>query len=354
MTLPTVFHAAILRQLGKPLSIEEIEIPEILTRGQVLVQIAYSGVCRSQLMEVRGDRGADRWLPHMLGHEGTGIVVAVGEGVTKVGLGDKVILGWIRGSGIESGGGQLYSIHGIVNAGSVSTFSTHSIVSENRLVKIPNGLPLDIAVLFGCALPTGAGMVINELKPKPGSCVVVYGLGGIGLSALMATHLFDCKVLVAVDVSVEKLEMARLFGATHVVNSRETDVRHVIDELTEGKGADYCVESAGRIETIEQAFSLVRKNGGECLFASHPESGKKIQLDPHDLISGKRIQGSWGGGCLPDEDVPRLAKLYSQGRLPLERLIERRYRLDQINEALEDLEMGRVFRPLIEMKNVTH
>ncbi len=341
--------AAVLHKPGEPLRIEELEIPE-LGPGQVLVAIAFSGACRSQLMEVRGGRGADRWLPHLLGHEGTGKVLKVGPGVSKVEQGDSVVLTWIRGTGHDAGGARFFNGREYVNSGPVTTFGTHAVVAENRLVRLPPGVPLDVGVLFGCALPTGAGMVINELNPTPHSSFAVFGLGGVGLSALMASRLFDCHPVIAVDVSEDKLELARMFGATHTVDASTRNPVEAVRELTAGHGVDYCVEAAGTTRTIEQAFAAVRKSGGRCLFASHPEFGKKICLDPHDLISGKSIAGSWGGGSQPDRDIPRLATLYRQGKLPLERLLSRRYRLDEVNEALDDLEARRVFRPLLVMQ----
>lgn len=342
-------HAAVLYEPGRPLVIERLDIPEI-GPGQVLVEMAFSGVCRSQLMEVRGGRGADRWLPHLLGHEGSGTVLQVGQGVTKVTSGDKVILTWIRATGQDASGAKFFNGKRFVNAGAVTTFGTHTVAAENRLVRLPSGVPLDVAVLFGCALPTGAGMVLNELRPQRQSSMAIFGLGAIGLSALMASRLLDCQPLIAVDVSAEKLAMARLFGATHTIDAKTQDPIEMIRQLTGGQGVDFSVEAAGSPRTIEQAFDVIRPHGGRCLFASHPESGKKICLDPYDLISGKTIAGSWGGASQPDHDVPKLAALYCDGQLPLERLLTRRYALSEVNQALDDLEVARVFRPLLVMQ----
>lgn len=339
--------AAVLCELNRPLAVEpDIGIPP-LRPGQVLVRVAYSGVCHSQLMEVRGKRGADPYLPHLLGHEGSGYVEDTGPGVSKVQRGDRVILGWIKGRGMEAGGTVYSRGERRINAGGVTTFNEHAVVSENRCVLVPAGVPMDIAVLFGCAIPTGAGIVTNTLCPAPGSSVAVFGLGGVGLSALMATGLYDCAAVIAVDVEDDKLALARDFGASATINARRQDPVAAIYELTGGRGVDCSIEAAGTTASIEQAFRAVRKGGGRCIFASHPPQGESIRLDPYDLICGKRIEGSWGGGCDPDRDVPRFAELYRQGRLPLERLITRRYTLDQINEALDDLERRKVGRPLI-------
>jgi S-(hydroxymethyl)glutathione dehydrogenase/alcohol dehydrogenase len=337
--------AAVLEKLGSPLTIrKEIQAPE-LVRGQVLVELAYSGVCHSQLMEARGKRGVDRYLPHLLGHEGTGRVLKIGKDVTKVSPGDWVILGWIKGSGIDAAGAEYHHHGEVINAGAVTTFNDRAVISENRITKLPPGIPLDVGVLLGCAIPTGAGIVTNNLKPRPGSTVAIFGLGGIGLSALMALQLFECKKIIAVDLSDSKLDLAREFGADEVINASDSELMNKIKEYSFG-GVDYSIEAAGQTSTIELAFSSLKKNG-TCIFASHPPFGEKISIDPFELISGKKIFGTWGGGCDPDRDIPRFAELYRMGKLPLHKLLSKRYTLDQINDALEDLELSRVNRPLV-------
>ena len=345
--IPKIMRAAVLWNTGEPLIIEEnITIPS-LERGQILVKMSFSGVCRSQLMEVRGYRGKDKYLPHLLGHEGCGQVVAVGNGISKVNVGDWAILGWIKGNGLDAKGAIYNAGNQRINSGPVTTFSSYTVVSENRVVKLPSNLPKDVAVLFGCALPTGAGIILNEVKPKKNSTIAIIGLGGIGLSALIACQNFSLKKIIAVDISNQKLKLAKDFGANYIINSENEDVEERIKKITNDRGVDYSIESAGTTQTIENAFKLVRNNGGKCFFASHPKANEKIKLDPFDLISGKNIFGSWGGASRPDIDVPLLANMYSEGKLPLEKLITKKYSLDEINLALNDLENNRVFRPLI-------
>lgn len=339
--------AAVLYQTGQPLVVEDgIEVPKP-ERGQVLVKIFFSGVCHSQLMEVQGKRGEDLYLPHLLGHEASGKVVDIGEDVTKVKTGDKVILTWIKGEGIDVPGAKYSKGNITINSGAVTTFSEYSVVSENRCVKLPDNVPMDIGSLFGCAVLTGAGIITNEIRPEKGSSIVVVGVGGIGLSALMAAKLHECTPLIAVDIENHKLELAKEFGATHVIDSTLQNPVDSVFEITNGTGVDYAVEAAGLATTIEQAFQTIRKGGGLCVFAGHPSFNSRISLDPFDLICGKQIRGSWGGGSKPDRDVSRFARLYEQGKLPLEKLVGRRYSIEGINRALNDLSNGQVLRPLL-------
>jgi S-(hydroxymethyl)glutathione dehydrogenase/alcohol dehydrogenase len=342
-----IARAAVLVKVGQPLELMDLEIPA-LAPGQVLVKILYSGVCRSQLMEVRGNRGEDRWIPHLLGHEGSGIVVEVGGGVTKIKQGDEVILGWLKGRGLESLGVKYKSNDLIINSGAVATFANYAVVSENRVVKKPKTLSFDAAVLFGCALPTGVGMVLNELKPSKSSTVIILGLGGIGFSSLIAAIAIGVKKIIAVDISQEKLDMASKLGAHFTINTSDQNFRGKLNPII-GEGADYCIESCGRSSTIELGFSLIRPLGGRLLFASHPPEGDLITLRPHDLISGKQIAGSWGGSSRPDTDVPEIFALLSRNDIALDALFTKRYKLEQINQALMDLESGNAFRPLIVM-----
>ncbi|MBI1905656.1 MAG: zinc-binding dehydrogenase [Rhodocyclales bacterium] len=346
---PVLARAAVLYRTGEPLVVESgIELP-VLGRGQVRVRVAYAGLCHSQLMEVRGRRGPDPWLPHLLGHEATGRVEAVGEGVAKVAPGQRVVLGWIRGAGIEAGGCQYRKGDVLINSGAVTAFGTRVVVSENRCTPLPDGVPDDVGVLFGCALPTGAGMVLNTLQPEAGTTLVVLGLGGIGMSAMLAALTIPGVTVIAVDVEAHKLALARELGAHSVLDAATQDVRAQVRALSDG-GAHYCVEAVGTVDSIELGFELVRRGGGRLLFASHPQAGSTIRIDPYELICGKRIEGSWGGASAPDQDVPRFADWYRSGHMPLERLLDGRYPLDRINEALDDLEARRIVRALVDMQ----
>tara|TARA_Y100001970_G_C14190341_1_gene834979 strand:- start:527 stop:1603 length:1077 start_codon:yes stop_codon:yes gene_type:complete len=326
--------------------IDEIKIPKV-KQGQVLVKLSYSGVCHSQIMEIKGLRGKDKFLPHMLGHEGCGKVIEIGKKVSKVKKNDWVILSWIKGSGCDVSGGQYKYKNKIINSGPVTTFSTYSIVSENRLVKLPKSVSKKEAVLYGCALPTGAGMIFNQTNLNTKSSIAIIGVGGIGLISLISAKLMNCKNIIAIDTNNYKLKMAKKFGATEIINSKKTNVLKRIDTITKNQRLDYSIECAGKIETIEMAFNIINAKKGECLFCSHPPYGKKIKIDPFELILGKKISGSWGGSVRPDRDIPKFAALYKKNKISFNKLISKKYSLDKINNAIDDLIKGKVLRPLI-------
>lgn len=339
-------EAAVLKSLTQPLELYELEIPP-LRRGQVLVKIAYSGVCRSQLNEIKGFKGADHYLPHTLGHEGSGIVLEIGVGVTKVKPGDHVVLSWIKGDGIDAGGCQYDSDHGIVNSGPISTFLSVAVISENRLVPIPQELDLREAALLGCAVPTGAGIVFNQLKIQPGSSCGVFGVGGIGMSALVAAKYLQAQTIVAIDVSDSKLAFAQTLGATHLINSTKTDPLVEIKKLTENKGLDYVLECAGKREAMESAFSATKTGGGLCVIAGNLPQNTKIEIDPFALIAGKHIIGSWGGGSTIDRDVALYSELILDKKISFKPLITHEVGLDSLNSLLIQLEQGNIGRGLI-------
>jgi S-(hydroxymethyl)glutathione dehydrogenase/alcohol dehydrogenase len=341
--------AAVLIKQNEPLVLFNNIIKPKPKRGQVLVKILFAGLCHSQLMEISGSRGEDKYLPHLLGHEGVGKVIEIGEGVTKVQPDDEVILGWIKGEGLEGGACQYQTSDGlIINSGSVTTFSDYAIVSENRLTKKPVYTPSELAVLYGCAIPTGLGMALNAIPESHTGNVCFLGLGGIGLSALLSSKLRHFEKVIAIDVNPEKLQLAVELGATHVINPLNTDTLQTIKKLTNNAGVDFCFESAGSERTIELAFEITRRFGGKCIFASHPAAHEKISLDPFELICGKKIEGTWGGDSIPDQDIKKFDGYYQKKLLPLEKLISKKYALDNINQAIDDLKNKRIARALVE------
>jgi S-(hydroxymethyl)glutathione dehydrogenase / alcohol dehydrogenase len=338
--------AAILFQTGCPLELVDLTLPP-LKPGQILVEIATSGICRSQLNEVRGIKGPDRYLPHTLGHEGAGTVLETSSGVYKVKPGDRVVLSWIKGSGAEVPSTVYQSGDGPINSGAISTFMHNTITCENRVTPIPDSMPFPEAALLGCALPTGAGAVLNSAGIRPGNSVAVFGCGGVGLSAIAGAKLTNAYPVVAIDIFDHKLEQAKRIGASHTINAENEEPLVRLLALTGGKGFDCAIESAGVVQAMETAVEVIHSKGIVVLTGNLPAK-KKISLDPFDLIRGKRIVGTWGGETDPDSDIPKYVKMFQSGSLPLSKLITHTYTLSNINMALDDLASGNVGRALID------
>lgn len=350
MTLPTTTRAAVLVKTGSPLQIMDLDLPS-LKPGQVLVEMDFAGVCHTQLHEVRGKRGPDRFLPHVLGHEGAGLVLALGEGVTKVKAGERVVLTWIKGEGADVPSTIYESDIGTINSGAIATFMTHTVTCENRLVPISEALlPQRDASLLGCAVPTGVGTIVNTADVIKGSSVAIFGVGGIGMSAVLAAAMREAAIIIAVDIVDDKLTAAMAAGATHVVNANRENVVERIHEIMGGKGVDTVVEAAGKSETMEAAYNSAAYGGGLCILAGNVAFGEKICLDPYDLIKGRRLVGTWGGETKPDRDIPIYADMYVKGQLPFGQLVSHVWSLNEINTAFDELESGRVARALIRLK----
>lgn len=331
--------AAILYKLNKPLRVEEIEIPA-LQRGQVLVKMLASGICRSQLNEIKGFKGADKYLPHLIGHEGAGIVEKTGPGITKVKPGDYVVLSWIKGKGLDASGAVYRQGAKKINSGAVATLSEYTVASENRLVKIPRQIPPDKAALLGCAVATGAGIMLNTLKAGRDSSVAVIGVGGIGASAILAAKMSGCRRIVAIDTLKEKLAFAKRLGATETYRSGKKSAR-----LSQSP-VDFAVESSGSPEAMETAFGII-KDQGTAVIAGNLKKGTRISIDPFELIKGKKIIGTWGGSTVLDRDIPRYAMAYLEGKIKLGLLITHSFKLKDINRAFAVLEKGKAGRVMI-------
>ena len=340
--------AAVLEELGKPLVLAELETPD-LAPGQVLVEVAFTGVCHTQLLECQGHRGADPYVPHCLGHEGSGIVLEVGSAVTKCKPGDAVALSWIKGSGANVPGCVYLWGDRKVNAGGVTTFAKHTVASENRVTVLPQDFDLQDAALLGCAVPTGVGSVLNTAAVRPGESIAVFGTGGIGLCAVAGASLAGCQPIIAIDLSDERLQCARQLGASHTVNAGKQTPLDAIREICPG-GVDVAVEASGRPEVMAQALAAVRSQGGRAVVAGNAHHGQTVALDPRELNQGKRLLGTWGGDNDPDRDFPRYCRLIQSGRLDVSPLRSEPFSLSQINEALAALEKCRVARPMIDVR----
>jgi len=338
--------AAILVKQREPLVIADVEIPK-LDVGQVLVKVEYTSICGKQIDEIAGRRGEDPYLPHLLGHEGGGVVAEAGPGVRKVKAGDHVVLHWMKGSGIDSLPPKFRWNGTVVNAGWVTTFSEYTVVSENRLTPIDCDVPLDVASLLGCVVTTGLGIVFNNAHLRPGQSIVVFGVGGVGLNVVQGAALVNAHPIVAIDAYDHKLKQGLNFGATHAFKADESKLRDLLLEMTGGTGFDAAVDTTGHRRVRELAYEVTSPMG-KTILAGVPYQNEGISIDSFPLHFGRRLLGVHGGHTNPDVDIPRYIRLYRMGRLKLDEQITHRYSLDRVNDAVAQVRSGAAGRCLLE------
>jgi S-(hydroxymethyl)glutathione dehydrogenase/alcohol dehydrogenase len=340
--------AAILVKSKTPLVVEEVIPPDELLPGQVFVEIKYSGICGAQINEIDAVKGSDQYLPHLLGHEGVGTVLECGPGVTTVSAGDRVVLHWRPSAGIQSPPPKYRRGREIVNAGWVTTFNTHAVISENRLTAIPDSLDNRVATLFGCAVTTAFGVVDNDAQLKIGQSVLIFGIGGVGLSIAQAASMKSGYPIVGVDLIDDKLRMGKAFGLTHGLRASSDDLRGEIREIVGSKGADVVIETTGNSRVIEEAYNLTHPDG-KTILVGVPKKGDNISIPSLPLHFKKVLTGSHGGEAEPDKDIPRFIRLIEAGKLNFDGLITHELSLDRINEAIELFRTGEAGRIILRM-----
>jgi S-(hydroxymethyl)glutathione dehydrogenase/alcohol dehydrogenase len=355
-------RAAVLHELGKPLDIEEIDLVDTQP-DQVRVRIAASGVCHSDLSVVRGR------LPHptpvVLGHEGAGVVTAVGSDVTRVKVGDHVVLDWIPACGTCAfcKRGEIHLCENAVAATFASpyaslrgeslyrglgtaTFADETLTLERAVVPIDPAVPLEIAALVGCAVTTGVGAALNTAKVAPGSTVAVIGCGGVGLSVIMGAAYAGAERIIAIDLSEERREIARTLGATDVMDGGVDDVGGAVRDMT-GGGADYAFEVVGVPKTLEMAWNCTRRGGTTvCVGAGTPDEHFTVSMFDA-FYHSKALLGCVYGSANPEHDFPRFLGLWQDGKLPIDKLLTERITLDQVNDAFAAMEAGEGARSVI-------
>ncbi|MDR3640125.1 MAG: zinc-binding dehydrogenase [Humidesulfovibrio sp.] len=349
MQLPKTMKAAILVEQNRPLVLAEVGLPESLECGQVLVKVLYSGICGSQLGEISGVKGPDKYLPHLLGHEASAEVLDVGPGVRYTKPGDLAVLHWRPGRGLETIPPK-YTWNGApCNAGFIATFNQFAIVAENRLTVIPGDFDPRLAPLFGCAVTTGVGVVENNAKLCLGESIVVFGAGGVGLNVIQAASLRSAHPIIAIDLHANRLELAARLGATHCLQVGQGDLGAEIRKIAGPAGVDVAVDNTGDPKVIEQAYSLTKPQG-RVILVGVPRANNNISIYSLPLHFGKVLTGSHGGECRPELDIPRYIELHKAGKMQLTPFITDEYPLERINEALEDMRNGKIVgRCLIRM-----
>lgn len=368
--------AAVLHEIGaaapfaqsNPLKLETLDLAPP-GEGEILVEIKAAGLCHSDLSVIDGAR--PRPTPMALGHEAAGIVREIGLGVRDLSPGDHVALVFVPSCGscvpcaegrpalCEPGaaanlsgellaGGRRLTLDGapVHHHLGVSAFADHAVVSRRSAVKIDPELPFEEAALFGCAVITGVGAVLNTAKVRTGSAVAIIGLGGVGLNALLAARAAGTRTILAADVREDKLNAARELGADHVVNSADPDCIKIARDLTNG-GVDYAIETAGAVPALDFAFAITRR-GGETVTAGLPHPDKRFALASVQLVAEERtLKGSYLGGCVPSRDIPIYIDLYRKGKLPVDRLMSGAIALDEINSAFDRLAAGETIRQIV-------
>ena len=345
-------EAAILVEQNRDLEIRNISLPKKLDYGQVLVEVHFSGICGSQIGEITGVKGPDKYLPHLLGHEGSGKVLEVGPNVKTVSIGDRVVMHWRKGEGINSETPKYKMKNKIINAGFVTTFNKHAIVSENRITKINSNICLKKAALFGCAITTGLGVICNDARAKIGQSIIIFGAGGIGLNMIQGAKLSGLYPIIAVDLYEHKLKIARKFGANFTINTSKEDIVSEVSKIIgPNNGADIVIDNTGNVDVIRICYELTNKRGRTVLVGV-PRIGQKVILNTLPLHFDKSIVGSEGGQCKPERDIPNYIKLFKNSILDLEGMITEEYKLNEINLAInrmkENLVSGRI---IISMKD---
>lgn len=342
--------AAVLETIDAPLVVGEVELTP-LSFGQVLVKVLVSGICGSQLQEIAGNKGNAKFVPHLLGHEGCGIVEDVGVGVTKVKKGDKVIMHWRKGEGIESDFPKYLYKGKEMSSGKVTTFSEYSIVSENRLTPVPADTPEELAALLGCGLSTALGTINNEAQVNFGESVMIIGAGGLGANLIKAASLASAYPIIAVDIHDSKKDFAMQMGADLFVNVKNESVKEAVEKAFGIKAIDVIIDTAANKQGTEAAIQLL-SGIGRYIMVGQPKPGDSIELlNAHHFFEGegKTFRATQGGRFSPSVDIPRYVRLAQGGKLSTEGIITHHVKLDDINEAIELVRSGQAGRILIVM-----
>lgn len=356
--------AAVCYEFGQPLVVEEVEL-DPPQKGEVKVRIAAVAICHSDIHLLRGEWRRD--LPVVAGHEASGIVEEVGEGVTLTKPGDHVVVSLLRACGgcfycttgsphlcegkfALSQESRLRNMRGepIIQGIKTAAFAEYSVVDQSQVVPLPDEVPLDSASLLACGVITGLGAVVNTAKVEPNSSVVVIGIGGVGLNSVQGAVLAGAHPIIAIDLLDHKLTAAKTFGATYTINAAQQEApAEIVKGLTSGRGADYAFVTVGSTAAVEQALSLIRRGGTVVLVGIPAESATIPLRIAHQVWNERRLLSSSMGSTRLSVDVPRLVALYQHGRLKLDELISARYSLEQINEAIESVEKGEALRNVI-------
>jgi len=337
--------AAILVEQNKELVVDEVGVPK-LQDGKVLVEIKATRICGSQLGEIDGVKGPDHYLPHLLGHEAGGVVREVGPRVTRVKEGENVVCHWRPAPGI-SGPCPTYDWNGsTVNAGHITTFSEHAVISESRLTPIEPQYGHEVSALMADTITTGFGIISNDAKVGIGQSVCIIGVGGIGLGAVLGAKLAGANPIVAVDLLDHKLEAAKKHGATHSINSSEVDLKDALCDIIGRPEVEVMIEGTGNPKVIEKAYELTSRQG-TCVLFGVMRFDQRVNLNTLPLHFGRTLTGSEGGQSQPHKDVPRYLKMMDAGAFNLDDFVSHRCKLEDVNLAISRMRSGQSIHTMI-------
>jgi len=324
------YKAAILEKQKSKLKICNIKIKNKLSAGQILVKLKYTGICGKQIDEINGTVGRDPFLPHLLGHEGSGIVEKIGPRVKKVKEKDKVILHWIKSNGIQSKTPKYILNKKTINAGWVTTFNEYAIVSENRITKIPKGYSLKKASLFGCCATTSLGLVYNKLNLVKNDTLLIVGIGGLGQIILQAARNFKLKKIIAADINKKALKKARKFGANVTVDLNNKNDFRKIKKLNINKS----VVTTGNVKAIEKTIKITSLPGVCFIMGAAPRE-KLVKINAWNLMHNLTVKGCLGGNSFPQRDIPRFISLDRKKRINLSQIIYKTFQFHELNKAIQ-------------------
>ena len=324
------FKAAVLEKNNSKLVIQDILFSGELKKGQIFVKLKYTGICGKQIDEIEGIGGKDPFMPHLLGHEGSGVVLKVGPGVKKVKKKDKIVLHWIKSDGIESVTPKYFSKNNIVNAGWITTFNEYAVVSENRVTKIPKRYSLRKSCLFGCVATTALGLVNYELKLKKKDTLLVVGVGGLGQIIVQAAKNYNVKKIIAIDLNNFALNKAKMLGADEIINVRKSGSFEKLKKFKINKS----VITTGNIFAIEKAIEST-SIPGTCFIMGVPKKKENIKINAWNIMHDQTIRGSLGGNAFPKRDIPKFIDLDKKGKINLNKIIFKVLKFKEINKGIK-------------------
>lgn len=331
--------AAILVELSNDLEIDYVQLPK-LGKNQVIVKILSTAICGTQLSEIFGIKGEDKWLPHLMGHEACGVVLEIGSEVKKVKKDDLVIASWLDTSGINAGGSKYTWGNRIINAGPITTFQEISVISENKIIKSPSKEDLDKCCFLGCAIPTGFGMIKNVAKNVSSKKIMIMGAGGIGLNSIVAAKELKASQITVIEKNKNKYDLIKKFGADTICSLDDLNQEHI-------NSYDFIFDASGSTYLMENSIKFLKQKSGKLIIAGNAAHDATLKINPSIFNQGKSILGTWGGDTNLETDINGYYKILKKNIEKFDDFVSNKFSLEEINIAIKKFRNGEVLRPLI-------